>query len=128
MRRDLFAEGDAGVYLTDAALLDGLAQDRLAGIAAEMKAEGWAWVDATPGVTMPTCTRSSVRRGRREPTKREAQRIESWKPARVRSWRSPRYAQEAGDEDKGRRAARKTKPWATSCRRWKMVYRTTARP
>ena len=51
VRRDLFAEGDAGVYLTDAALLDRLAQDRLAGIAAEVKAEGWAWVDATPGVT-----------------------------------------------------------------------------
>ena len=51
VRRDLFAEGDAGVYLTDAALLERLAQDRLAGIAAEVKAEGWAWVDATPAVT-----------------------------------------------------------------------------
>jgi ParB family chromosome partitioning protein len=51
IRRDLFAEGDAGVYLTDAALLERLAQDKLAGIAAEVKAEGWAWVDATPGVT-----------------------------------------------------------------------------
>jgi ParB family chromosome partitioning protein len=44
IRRDLFAEGDAGVYLTDAALLERLAQDKLAGIAAEVKAEGWAWV------------------------------------------------------------------------------------
>ena len=51
IRRDLFAEGDAGVYLTDAALLERLAQDKLAGIAAEVKAEGWAWVDATPAVT-----------------------------------------------------------------------------
>ena len=31
-RRDLFAEGDAGVYLTDAALLERLAQDKLAGM------------------------------------------------------------------------------------------------
>ena len=39
------------MYLTDAALLERLAQDKLAGIAAEVKAEGWAWADATPGVT-----------------------------------------------------------------------------
>ena len=51
IRRDLFAEGDAGVYLNDAALLERLAQDKLAGIAAAIRAEGWAWVDATPGVT-----------------------------------------------------------------------------
>ncbi len=33
VRRDLFAEGEAGVYLTDAALLERLAQDRLEGMA-----------------------------------------------------------------------------------------------
>jgi len=76
-RRDLFAEGDAGVYLTDTALLDRLAQDRLAGIAAEVKAEGWAWVDATPGVTHADLHAfQRAPRERREPTKREAQRIE----------------------------------------------------
>ena len=77
VRRDLFAEGDAGVYLTDAALLDRLAQDRLAGIAAEVKAEGWAWVDATPGVTHADLHAfQRAPRERREPTKREAARIE----------------------------------------------------
>lgn len=77
VRRDLFAEGDAGVYLTDAALLERLAQDRLAGIAAEVKAEGWAWVDATPGVTHADLHAfQRAPRERREPTKREAQRIE----------------------------------------------------
>ncbi len=77
VRRDLFAEGDAGVYLADAALLDRLAQDRLAGIAAEVKAEGWAWVDATPGVTHADLHAfQRAPRERREPTKREAQRIE----------------------------------------------------
>ena len=77
VRRDLFAEGDAGVYLTDAALLDRLAQDRLAGIAAEVKAEGWAWVDATPGVTHADLHAfQRAPKERREPTKREAQRIE----------------------------------------------------
>ncbi|WP_241176718.1 ParB/RepB/Spo0J family partition protein [Citrobacter portucalensis] len=77
IRRDLFAEGDAGVYLTDAALLERLAQDKLAGIAAEVKTEGWAWVDATPGVTHADLHAfQRAPRERREPTKREAQRIE----------------------------------------------------
>ncbi|BBP05134.1 DNA-binding protein [Sulfuriferula plumbiphila] len=77
VRRDLFAEGDAGVYLTDAALLERLAQDKLAGIAAEVKAEGWAWVDATPSVTHADLHAfQRAPRERREPTKREAQRIE----------------------------------------------------
>ncbi|EFF42887.1 ParB/RepB/Spo0J family partition protein [Xanthomonas citri] len=77
IRRDLFAEGDAGVYLTDAALLERLAQDKLAGIAAEVKAEGWAWVDTTPAVTHADLHAfQRAPRERREPTKREAQRIE----------------------------------------------------
>ncbi len=77
IRRDLFAEGDAGVYLTDTALLERLAQDRLAGIAAEVKAEGWAWVDATPAVTHADLHAfQRAPRERREPNKREAQRIE----------------------------------------------------
>ena len=77
VRRDLFAEADAGVYLTDAALLERLAQDRLAGIAAEVKAEGWAWVDATPGVTHADLHAfQRAPRERRDLTKREAQRIE----------------------------------------------------
>ena len=77
IRRDLFAEGDAGVYLTDATLLERLAQDKLAGIAAEVKAEGWAWVDATPAVTHADLHAfQRAPRERREPTKREAQRIE----------------------------------------------------
>ncbi|WP_454677197.1 ParB N-terminal domain-containing protein [Achromobacter marplatensis] len=77
IRRDLFAEGDAGVYLTDAALLDRMVQDKLAGIAAEVKAEGWAWVDATPAAThadLHAFQRAPSER--REPTKLEAQRIE----------------------------------------------------
>lgn len=76
VRRDLFAEGDAGVYLTDAALLERLAQDKLAGIAAEVKAEGWAWVDATHAVTHADLHAfERAPRERREPNKREAQRI-----------------------------------------------------
>ncbi|HDR8924974.1 TPA: ParB/RepB/Spo0J family partition protein [Burkholderia vietnamiensis] len=77
IRRDLFAEGDKGVYLTDAALLERLAQDKLAGIAAEVQAEGWAWVDATPGMTHADLQAfQRAPRERRSPNKRDAQRIE----------------------------------------------------
>jgi len=77
IRRDLFAEGDTGVYLNDAALLERLAQDKLAGIAATVRAEGWAWVDATPGMTHADLHAfQRAPRERREPSKREAQRIE----------------------------------------------------
>jgi ParB family chromosome partitioning protein len=48
IRRDLFAEGDAGTYLTDAALLETLVRDKLATLAEDVRAEGWAWVDAVP--------------------------------------------------------------------------------
>ncbi len=77
IRRDLFAEGDKGVYLTDAALLERLAHDKLAGIAAEVQAEGWAWVDATPGTTHADLQAfQRAPRERRNPNKRDAQRIE----------------------------------------------------
>lgn len=77
IRRDLFAEGDKGVYLTDAALLERLAQDKLASIAAEVQAEGWAWVDATPGMTHADLQAfQRAPRERRSPNKRDAQRIE----------------------------------------------------
>ena len=77
IRRDLFAEDDAGVYLTDVALLERLAQDKLAGIAAEVRHEGWAWVDAAPAATYADLQAfQRAPRERREPSKREAQRIE----------------------------------------------------
>ncbi|MDO3526403.1 ParB/RepB/Spo0J family partition protein [Ralstonia pseudosolanacearum] len=101
IRRDLFAEGDAGVYLTDAALLERLAQDKLAGIAAEVKAEGWAWVDATPGVTHADLHAfQRAPRERREPTKREAQRIEKLQTKMQEVGEALDVAQEAEDEEK----------------------------
>ncbi|HEJ3570227.1 ParB/RepB/Spo0J family partition protein [Pseudomonas aeruginosa] len=76
-RRDLFAEADSGVYLTDGTLLERLAQDKLASLAAEVKAEGWAWVDATPGMTHADLHAfQRAPQERRSPNKREAQRIE----------------------------------------------------
>ena len=47
VRRDLFADGeDAGsVYLDDPVLLQTLAMEKLRALAAEVRAEGWGWVD-----------------------------------------------------------------------------------
>ncbi|HBP6788143.1 TPA: chromosome partitioning protein ParB [Pseudomonas aeruginosa] len=101
LRHDLFAEGDAGVYLTDVALLDRLAQDRLTGIAAEVKAEGWAWVDATPGVTHADLHAfQRAPQERREPTKREAQRIEKLQAKVQAIGETLNDALDAEDEDK----------------------------
>ncbi|SFY03411.1 ParB/RepB/Spo0J family partition protein [Azotobacter vinelandii] len=101
IRRDLFAEGDAGVYLTDAALLERLAHDKLAGIAAEVKAEGWAWVDATPAVTHADLHAfQRAPQERREPTKREAQRIEKLQAKLHALAAAVDDALDAEDEDK----------------------------
>ena len=101
IRRDLFAEGDAGVYLTDAALLERLAQDKLAGIAAEVKAEGWAWVDATPGVTHADLHAfQRAPREWREPNKREAARIEKLQTKMHELAEAVDAALDADDEDK----------------------------
>ena len=48
VRRDLFAEGDEGVFLLDAALLDRLAKEKLQAQAEALKSEGWKWVEAVP--------------------------------------------------------------------------------
>ncbi|HCT4781788.1 TPA: ParB/RepB/Spo0J family partition protein [Pseudomonas aeruginosa] len=101
IRRDLFAEGDKGVYLTDAALLERLAQDKLAGIAAEVKAEGWAWVDATPGMTHADLHAfQQAPRERRDPGEREAQRIEKLQTKLHELAEAVDAALDADDEDK----------------------------
>jgi ParB family chromosome partitioning protein len=50
IRRDLFAEGDEGVFLLDAALLNRLAREKLASEAEAVQAEGWKWVETTPEI------------------------------------------------------------------------------
>ena len=101
VRRDLFAEGDAGVYLTDAALLERLAQDRLGGIAAEVKTEGWAWVDIAPAATYADLQAfQRAPREQREPNKREALRIEKLQAKMREVAEALDTAMEAEDEDK----------------------------
>ena len=45
LRRDLFAEGEEGVFVLDAGLLDRLAMEKLTLDAETIKAEGWKWVE-----------------------------------------------------------------------------------
>ena len=101
IRRDLFAEGDAGVYLNDAALLERLAQDKLASIAAEVKAEGWAWVDTAPAATYADLQAfQRAPRERRTPSKREALRIEKLQARMQEMAEAIDAAMDAEDEDK----------------------------
>jgi len=48
VKRDLFAEGDDGVFLLDSALLDRLAHEKLEALAATVRGEGWKWVEIHP--------------------------------------------------------------------------------
>lgn len=76
VRRDLFADEQNGVFLTDSALLEGLARDKLAPIAEQVQAEGWAWVDVVPRATSSELYQfQRARSTRREPSKTEAKRI-----------------------------------------------------
>jgi ParB family transcriptional regulator, chromosome partitioning protein len=76
IRRDLFADERNGIFLTDGALLESLARDKLASTVDQVQAEGWAWVDAAPRATSADLYQfQRARSTRREPNKLEAKRI-----------------------------------------------------
>jgi ParB family chromosome partitioning protein len=76
VRRDLFSDQQQGVYLTDAALLDTLARDKLAAVADSIRMEGWRWVEVAPRATHAELHAfQRARRTRRDPNKLEAKRI-----------------------------------------------------
>ena len=76
VRRDLFSDEQQGAYLTDPALLDRLARDKLADTAEQVRGEGWAWIDVVPRATHAELhVFQRARRERRQPTKAEAKRI-----------------------------------------------------
>ncbi|RDD95234.1 chromosome partitioning protein ParB [Acidovorax sp. BoFeN1] len=84
VRRDLFADDQNGIFLTDGALLDALARDKLAPLAEQVRAEGWAWVDAAPRATSSELYQfQRARSTRREPSKAESKRI-----AKLEAWQS----------------------------------------
>ncbi|MDB5875363.1 MAG: chromosome partitioning protein ParB [Ramlibacter sp.] len=76
VRRDLFADEQNGIFLTDAALLESLAKDRLVPMVEQVHAEGWGWVDVAPRATSADLHQfQRMRSKRREPSKAEAKRI-----------------------------------------------------
>jgi ParB family chromosome partitioning protein len=76
--RDLFAQDeDESAHVADAALLDLLVKEKLAGLAADVKREGWGWTETAPSFGYSERNRfREARAGRREPTSDEATRIE----------------------------------------------------
>lgn len=76
VRRDLFADEQNGIFLTDAALLESLAKERLAPMAEQVQAEGWGWVDVAPRATYADLHQfQRMRTKPREPSNVEAKRI-----------------------------------------------------
>ncbi len=76
VRRDLFADEQSGIFLTDTALLESLTKDKLVPVAEQVQAEGWGWVDVAPRATYADLHQfQRMRSKRREPGKAEAKRI-----------------------------------------------------
>lgn len=99
VRRDLFSEGEQGAYLTDPALLDRLACDKLADTAERVRGEGWSWVDVVPRATHADMQGfQRARRERRQPTKAEAKRIARIE-AEQKAWQDRLDDEEAGVTD-----------------------------
>ena len=100
-RRDLFAEDDSGTYLADAALLETLVRGKLDALAEEVRAEGWAWVEAMPHISHAERQAfQNAPRQRREPSAREARRIASLQGRLDKIDTTLEEAYDAEDEDK----------------------------
>jgi ParB family chromosome partitioning protein len=101
IRRDLFADDDKGIYLTDAALLDRLAQAKLSMLAEELRGEGWGWVEAVSHTTQADLqTFQRAPRETRKPTVREAKRIAKLEAKMQAVAEAMDAALEVEDEDK----------------------------
>ncbi|VFR32073.1 putative plasmid stabilization protein [plant metagenome] len=101
LRRDLFAEGDAGTYLTDATLLETLVRGKLDAMAEDVRTEGWAWVEAVPHMSQAERqTFQNAPRQRHEPTARQARRIASLQTRLEKIDAELEDAYDAEDEDK----------------------------
>lgn len=101
IRRDLFADDDSGTYLTDAGLLETLVRDKLEALAEDVRAEGWAWVEAVPQFSYADRQAfQSAPRTCRKPTAREARRIASLQARLEKVDAELEDAYDAEDEDK----------------------------
>jgi ParB family chromosome partitioning protein len=101
IRRDLFAEDDAGVYLIDAALLERLVREKLDALAEDVRTEGWAWVESTPQVSYADLQAfHSAPRQQREPVGKEERRIASLRDRLEKTDAALQGAYEAEEEER----------------------------
>ncbi|MEK6383059.1 MAG: ParB N-terminal domain-containing protein [Paraburkholderia tropica] len=91
--RDLFGEDDSGLYLADTALLAQLTQAKLDTLAADLRAEGWAWVESVPHL-------SHADQQAFHTARQQARRIASLQARIERADAALDAAYEAEDEDK----------------------------
>jgi len=102
VRRDLFSSPEdlCGIFLDNPALLQTLAMDKLRGLAAAIKEEGWSWVECSLD-TDATAQRGHGRvdRGRRAPTPEEAQALEALSVEQRACLEAYDVHQDAGDLD-----------------------------
>jgi ParB family chromosome partitioning protein len=102
VRRDLFADGDdaSSVYLDNPVLLQTLAMEKLRGLAEEVRAEGWGWVDClTEGDQLALRSYGHEVQGEREPSPEEAQAIEAMEAERNRLDEAYEKLEEEGERD-----------------------------
>lgn len=100
-RRDLFADDGGGVYFADAALLERLVREKLTALAEDVRAEGWAWVEAVPHLSHADRQAfQNAPKRRREPTAREARRIVSLQARIGKTDAALETAYDVEDEDK----------------------------
>jgi ParB family chromosome partitioning protein len=50
IRRDLFADGEGGTYITDPAFLNRLVSEKLKTLSDEIENEGWRWIEIQPEI------------------------------------------------------------------------------
>ncbi|HWK72008.1 MAG TPA: ParB N-terminal domain-containing protein [Burkholderiaceae bacterium] len=137
IRRDLFAQDGEGVTLTDADLLVRLAADKLETLAAEVRAEGWKWVEAVAAFGYSEL--AAFRRApqiEREPTARQASGWPRCRPAkrpsktRCRSLKKPRTKTPPPSSTRKatawvKRWTRSTRVcWPTRLKRWRHLARS----
>src|SRR3546814_4289114 len=105
IRRDLFADEDSGVYLTDAGLLHQLASAKLDAQAVDIQREGWKWVEALPAIGYSEL--AGFRRAEqveREPNAKQQKRIAKLEAEQQRIEAALAQAEEAEDEDADRKS------------------------
>ncbi len=100
IRRDLFAE-DGDAFILDPALLSRLATEKLEKRAAQLKAEGLAWVDVTPHLDYAgRAEYGRVRTILREPTEQEQAQLDALIVRQAEIEAKAAEAQEAQDDDR----------------------------